>query len=243
MGLLIRNGEIVTATERRVADVYVDEGRILGIGEDLAKRAANDRVLDADGRYVFPGFVDPHVHMELPFMGTVSADDFETGTASGVAGGTTCIIDFVIPERGQSLLDGAARRGASSARRRSPTTRSTWRSPAGTSAPPRRCAPWSPSTASPRSRCSWPTRAPSWWTTASSIQVMKHAARARRGGARCTPRTATRWPRCSRSWCAPRRPRARVPPAVAPELRRGRGHEPRADAGAAPRHRRSTSCT
>jgi dihydropyrimidinase len=57
---------------------------------------------------VFPGFIDPHVHMELPFMGTVSADDFESGSASGVAGGTTCFIDFVIPNRGQSLLDALA---------------------------------------------------------------------------------------------------------------------------------------
>ena len=105
MGLLIRHGEIVTATERRVADLYVDDGRILGIGEGLAKRSANDQVLDAAGRYVFPGFVDPHVHMALPVAGTVSADDFATGTASGVAGGTTTILDFVVPERGQPLLE------------------------------------------------------------------------------------------------------------------------------------------
>lgn len=105
MGLLIQHGEIVTATQRRVADLYVDDGRILEIGERLAKRAARDEVLDADGRYVFPGFVDPHVHMELPVAGTVSADDFETGTASGVAGGTTTILDFVTPARGQPLLE------------------------------------------------------------------------------------------------------------------------------------------
>jgi len=106
MGLLIRNGEIVTAADRYVADLYCEDGRIAAIGHDLEKRGAKDEVLDASGRYVFPGFIDPHVHMELPFMGTVSADDFESGTASGVAGGTTCIIDFVIPARGQSLLDG-----------------------------------------------------------------------------------------------------------------------------------------
>ncbi len=105
MGLLIRKGEIVTAADRYVADLYCDAGKVLAIGEDLEKRAASDRVIDAEGRLVLPGFVDPHVHMELPFMGTVSADDFESGTASGVAGGTTTIIDFVIPARGQSLLD------------------------------------------------------------------------------------------------------------------------------------------
>jgi len=105
MGLLIRKGEIVTAADRYVADLYCDGGKVVAIGEDLEKRVAGDRVVDAEGRFVFPGFIDPHVHMELPFMGTVSADDFESGTASGVAGGTTTIIDFVIPARGQSLLE------------------------------------------------------------------------------------------------------------------------------------------
>jgi dihydropyrimidinase len=106
MGLLIKNGEIVTAADRYVADLYCDGGTIVAIGANLEKRGAKDEVLDASGRLVFPGFIDPHVHMELPFMGTVSADDFETGTASGVAGGTTCIIDFCIPARGESLLQG-----------------------------------------------------------------------------------------------------------------------------------------
>src|SRR5881396_2540119 len=106
MGLLIKKGEIVTAADRYVADVYCDGGKILAIADELEKRSAKDRVIDAAGQFVFPGFIDPHVHMELPFMGTVSADDFETGTASGVAGGTTCLIDFVIPPRGQSLLEG-----------------------------------------------------------------------------------------------------------------------------------------
>jgi dihydropyrimidinase len=106
MGLLIKNGEIVTAADRYVADLYCDGGTIAAIGANLEKRGARDEVLDASGRLVFPGFIDPHVHMELPFMGTVSADDFEAGTASGVAGGTTCIIDFCIPSRGESLLAG-----------------------------------------------------------------------------------------------------------------------------------------
>jgi dihydropyrimidinase len=108
MGLLIRHGEIVTAADRFVADLYCDGGRVVAIGENLEKRSARDETLDASGQFVFPGFIDPHVHMELPFMGTVSADDFFTGPASGVAGGTTCFIDFCIPTRGQSLLEGLA---------------------------------------------------------------------------------------------------------------------------------------
>src|SRR5437867_6994955 len=106
MGLLIKNGEIVTAADRYVADLCCADGKIVAIGENLEKRSSQDEVLDASGQFVFPGFIDPHVHMELPFMGTVSADDYETGTASGVAGGTTCLIDFCIPARGQSLLEG-----------------------------------------------------------------------------------------------------------------------------------------
>lgn len=106
MGLLIKNGEIVTAADRFVADVYCDGGTIAAIGKGLEKRAANDQVIDASGAFVFPGFIDPHVHMELPFMGQVSADDFESGGASGIAGGTTTFIDFCIPNRGQSLLEG-----------------------------------------------------------------------------------------------------------------------------------------
>jgi dihydropyrimidinase len=106
MGLLIKNGEIVTAADRFVADMYCDSGKIVAIGEHLEKRAARDETIDASGQFVLPGFIDPHVHMELPFMGTVSCDDFESGTASGVAGGTTCIIDFCIPPRGTSLLEG-----------------------------------------------------------------------------------------------------------------------------------------
>ncbi|HYM82284.1 MAG TPA: dihydropyrimidinase [Candidatus Limnocylindria bacterium] len=106
MGLLIKNGEVVTAADRYVADVFCEAGRVVAIGQDLEKRDAKDEVLDASGQLVLPGFIDPHVHMELPFMGTVSCDDFFTGPASGVAGGTTCFIDFCIPSRGQSLLDG-----------------------------------------------------------------------------------------------------------------------------------------
>ena len=105
MGLVIRGGTIVNAAERFEADVKVEGRTITAIGSDLPK-GAGDTVIDAAGRYVLPGFIDPHVHMELPFMGTVSIDDFETGTASGIAGGTTSIIDFCIPAPGTSLIDG-----------------------------------------------------------------------------------------------------------------------------------------
>jgi dihydropyrimidinase len=105
MGLVIRGGTVVNAGERFEADVKVEGRTITGIGVRLPK-GANDTEIDAAGRLVLPGFIDPHVHMELPFMGTVSADDFETGPASGIAGGTTSIIDFCIPPPGTSLLAG-----------------------------------------------------------------------------------------------------------------------------------------
>ena len=105
MGLVIRGGTVVNAGERFTADVKIEGRTITGMGAGLA-RGSGDTEIDAAGRYVLPGFIDPHVHMELPFMGTVSADDFETGTASGIAGGTTSIIDFCIPGAGMSLLDG-----------------------------------------------------------------------------------------------------------------------------------------
>ena len=106
MGLLIKNGEIVTAAERFIGDVYCENGKIAAIGPSIEKRSAKDATIDASGALVFPGGVDPHVHMELPFMGSESSDDFETGSAAAVAGGTTTIIDLAIPGRGQSLLEG-----------------------------------------------------------------------------------------------------------------------------------------
>ncbi len=106
MGILIKNGTLVTASEQTLADVYCDGGTVVALGRDLEKRSAKDEVIDASGQYVLPGAVDPHVHLALPFMGTVSVDDFEAGTATALAGGTTTVIDFVIPARGASLLDG-----------------------------------------------------------------------------------------------------------------------------------------
>ena len=103
MGLIIRGGEVVNASEQFRADLRIEGGSITAIGTRL-EPAPGDETIDAAGKLLLPGFIDPHVHMELPFMGTVSADDFESGTASGVAGGTTCIIDFCIPAPGESLL-------------------------------------------------------------------------------------------------------------------------------------------
>ena len=106
MGTLIQGGTIVTALDQWRGDVRIDGGKIVELGVDL--EPGGDERVDASGQYVFPGGLDPHVHMELPFMGTVSADDFETGTAAGLAGGTTSIIDFVIPARGEDLMEALA---------------------------------------------------------------------------------------------------------------------------------------
>ena len=105
-GVLIKNGNVVTALDEIEGDVFCRDGRIVSVGGDLGPMAGpDDEVIDASGQYVFPGGIDPHTHFELPFMGTVSADDFENGTLSALAGGTTTIIDFVIPAKGGSLLD------------------------------------------------------------------------------------------------------------------------------------------
>src|SRR4051794_13675691 len=104
MSLLIRGGTIVTAEHSFRGDVYCADGVIAAIGPDLAA-PTGALVVDAGGQYVMPGGIDPHTHMELPFMGTVASEDFESGTAAALAGGTTMIIDFVIPSPKQSLLE------------------------------------------------------------------------------------------------------------------------------------------
>src|SRR5260221_2401714 len=104
--LIIRGGTVVNADREFKADVLCIDGRIAAVGDDAAKSApANTQTLDAGGQYVLPGGIDPHTHMQLPFMVTVAADDFFTGTAAGLAGGTTSIIDFVIPHPQQPLMD------------------------------------------------------------------------------------------------------------------------------------------
>lgn len=104
MSLVIRGGTIVNADGRQRADVYCEGGLIKEIGPDLDV-PSDAEVIDAGGQFVMPGGIDPHTHMQLPFMGTVASEDFYTGTAAGLAGGTTMIIDFVIPDPQQKLMD------------------------------------------------------------------------------------------------------------------------------------------
>lgn len=105
MATVIRNGTIVTADLTYKADIKIDGGKIVEIGPDLA----GDETLDATGCYVMPGGIDPHVHLEMPFMGTYSADDFDSGTRAALAGGTTMVVDFCLPDPGQSMLDALKR--------------------------------------------------------------------------------------------------------------------------------------
>ena len=102
--LFIRGGTVVNADRAFRADVLTQDGSIVAVGERLAT-PAGATVVDATGQYVMPGGIDPHTHMQLPFMGTTTMDDFYTGTAAALAGGTTCIIDFVIPNPQQPLMD------------------------------------------------------------------------------------------------------------------------------------------
>ncbi len=104
MSVFIRGGTVVTADQEFRADVYCADGVIKAVGSDI-EAPADARVIDAGGQYVMPGGLDPHVHLELPFMGTVSVDDFYSGTAAALSGGTTTLIDFVIPGPGDSLLE------------------------------------------------------------------------------------------------------------------------------------------
>ena len=101
MTTVIKNGTIVTADLTYRADVAIEGGQIIAIGQGLT----GDTVLDATGCYVMPGGIDPHTHLEMPFMGTYSSDDFDSGTRAALAGGTTMVIDFALPNPGQGLMD------------------------------------------------------------------------------------------------------------------------------------------
>ncbi len=103
MSLLIKNGTIVTATDRYAGDVFVEGERITTIGTALGMAA--DRVIDATGKFVLPGGIDVHTHLDMPFGGTTSADDFESGTIAAAFGGTTTIVDFAIQYKGQALQE------------------------------------------------------------------------------------------------------------------------------------------
>lgn len=104
MGVIIRGGEVVTAEKAFKADVYSEDGVIKAVGQDIDVPAGTETI-DAGGCYVMPGGIDPHTHMQLPFMGTVASEDFYTGTNAALAGGTTMIIDFVIPDPQQNLME------------------------------------------------------------------------------------------------------------------------------------------
>ncbi len=164
MSVLIKGGHIVTAADDYVADILVEGETVAEIGRSLDVSA--DRVIDASGKYVIPGAIDPHTHMEMPFGGTVTCDDFTSGTTSAAFGGITSLIDFCLQAPGQSIPDALA----------------TWhekiercppvidvgfhsRSPTCTTAASSRTWPRPPTRASPATSCSWPTRARSWSTT------------------------------------------------------------------------------
>src|SRR2546430_7414296 len=101
MRTVIKNGRVVTAVDDYNADILNEDGKISVIA--AAIDADVDKVIDAKGKLVIPGGIDPHTHMELPFGGTAASDDFETGTRAAAHGGTTTIIDFAVQYKGQSL--------------------------------------------------------------------------------------------------------------------------------------------
>ena len=103
MAILIRGGTVVNADVSARADVLVEDGKIVAVGPDL-EASGGAETIDAGGALVMPGGIDPHTHMELPFMGTTASEDFFTGTSAALAGGTTMIIDFVIPDPKENLL-------------------------------------------------------------------------------------------------------------------------------------------
>ena len=103
MPLLIQNGEIITASQRYVADIFCENETVTRIARNLAAPAGAE-IIDATGKYVFPGFIDPHVHIYLPFMGTFAKDTHETASQAALAGGTTTFIEMICPGRSEEPL-------------------------------------------------------------------------------------------------------------------------------------------
>ncbi len=101
MSILIKNGHVVNAAEDFIADIYIEDEKIVTIGKNLNMDAK--RFIDATGKLVFPGGIDPHVHLDMPFMGTSSSDNYETGTRAALHGGTTMVIDFILQSQGDTL--------------------------------------------------------------------------------------------------------------------------------------------
>jgi dihydropyrimidinase len=117
MRVLIKNGTVITATETMPADVLIEGEKIAAIFTreregftdkiiDAMLQTASDKIIDASGRYVIPGGIDIHTHMELPFGGTVVSDSFESGTRAAAFGGTTTIVDFAVQVKGESIMEG-----------------------------------------------------------------------------------------------------------------------------------------
>src|ERR671919_3189836 len=103
MSILIKGGRVITAADDYVADVFVEDETVALIGESLDADA--DRTIDASGKYVLPGGVDPHTHLDMPFGGTITIDDFESGQTSAAFGGTTCHVDFIIQPKGATFAE------------------------------------------------------------------------------------------------------------------------------------------
>ncbi|MEI8053081.1 MAG: dihydropyrimidinase [Bacteroidota bacterium] len=101
MSVLIKNGRIITADSDYIADIFIENESIVAIGKNLSNTA--DTIIDAAGKLVIPGGIDPHVHLDMPFMGTYSSDNYETGTRAALYGGTTMVIDFILQKQGSSL--------------------------------------------------------------------------------------------------------------------------------------------
>ncbi len=103
MSLLVKNGEIITADSRYIADIYCENETITKIDRNLNAPAGTE-IIDASGKFVFPGFIDPHVHIYLPFMGTFSKDTYETGSKAALVGGTTTLIEMCCPAKSDDAL-------------------------------------------------------------------------------------------------------------------------------------------
>ncbi|MGD8946323.1 MAG: dihydropyrimidinase [Desulfobacterales bacterium] len=110
MSVLFKGGTVVNSSGRYKADVFADGDKITAIGIDLDNPA--DDVVDAAGKYVIPGAIDPHTHISMPFMGTHAQDDYETGTKAAACGGVTCVVDFDLQQKGETLLEALERKKA-----------------------------------------------------------------------------------------------------------------------------------